>query len=129
MAGYNKVIALGTLVSDPDVIPYGTEGKELVKIKLACERKYQKQTGEWVSSIDQVPLTFFGKLAQRVAASGRAGMLVMVEGHLTSRERDRRDGGTFVDLDLMGETFTPVGASASRKQQADSTVPYSDIPF
>jgi single-strand DNA-binding protein len=136
MAGYNRVIVLGNLTEDPEVVPYGTGGdKELVKIVLAISRKYQKHDGSWQEATDYVPVTFFGKTGATVVDYCQKGSPLLVEARLSSRERESKSNGSkWLNLDLVGEQVTlfPKPGSGRRQKAVVEEEPapeWGDVPF
>lgn len=145
MAGFNRVLLMGALERDPEVIEYGSQGKHMTKIVMRCERKYQKSDGSWGGDETLVPVVFFRKTAAMVADYCTEGMTIFVEGRISTRERESKSGGkAWLNTEVMGElvTFLPGGGgqakpAAAQKgrrkpepitEEAEQTE-WGDIPF
>jgi single-strand DNA-binding protein len=82
---YNRVILVGRLVADPQV-RYTSEGKPVCNFTLAVDRP--SPTGE----TDFLDIVAFDKLADIIQKYLSKGRLVLVEGRLRTRLRERPDG-------------------------------------
>jgi single-strand DNA-binding protein len=96
---YNRIILAGNLTRDPEAKVTQT-GEQLVKFAIAVNRK--TKSGEETMFVD---ITAWGKLAETCNTYLRKGSSVLVEGRLTIRSYDDKDGNprkaTEVVIDAM----------------------------
>jgi single-strand DNA-binding protein len=91
--GYNRVTLMGNLARDPDV--RRTAAKQAVaRFTLAVSGEWKdKATGEKKGRVDFIPCQAWGALAgvaERYLVKGRA---VLVDGRISVREYQGKDGG------------------------------------
>ena len=88
MNGFNKVILLGTLGSDPRIFT-SKEGKEFAALSLATNRTWRNKEGVIEEKTDWHRVTVWGKAANRCQTHLRKGSKVCVEGYLSSYETSK----------------------------------------
>jgi len=89
----NKVILVGNVGADPTVHHFEGGGC-VARVNLATNEWYRNRSGESVTVTEWHRLAFWGRLAESVAKSLRKGMLVYVEGRLTTRSYTDSAGQT-----------------------------------
>ena len=90
MHGFNKVIIVGTLGSDPK--PFTSrEGKEFTSLSLATNRFWRNKDGVMERRTDWHRVMVWGKKATICQEHLKKGSAVCVEGYLTSYETE--EGG------------------------------------
>lgn len=90
MHGFNKVIIVGTLGSDPK--PFmSKEGKEFTSLSLATNRFWRNKEGNVERRTDWHRVMVWGKKATICQENLKKGSTVCVEGYLTSYETE--EGG------------------------------------
>ena len=84
----NKVIIIGRLTRDPDVGYVGESQQCMARFTLAVDRNTrEKQT-------DFPQVTCFGKLGETVEKYCRKGMLICVDGKITTGQYTDKEGRT-----------------------------------
>lgn len=87
----NKVILIGNLGRDPET--RHLEGGSVVsKFSLATNENYQDRNGEWQTQTEWHNIVCWRSLAERAEKTLRKGNLVFVEGKLTTRKWQDKDG-------------------------------------
>jgi single-strand DNA-binding protein len=87
MANLNKVMLIGRLTRDPEVVQFATGGK-VAKFGFAVNnRKLNQATGQWEDVPVFLDVEVFnrgenGKMADRVHDTLRKGQQIFIEGHL-----------------------------------------------
>jgi single-strand DNA-binding protein len=87
MANLNKVMLIGRLTRDPEVVPFSNGGK-VAKFGFAVNnRKLNQTTGQWEDVPVFLDIEVYnrgenGKMADRVADTLRKGQQIFIEGHL-----------------------------------------------
>jgi len=141
MAGsFNRVILVGNLVRDPE-IRYVGSGAAVTKFTLAVNRRSKQQ-----EETDFIDIVSWEKLAETCNTYLKKGMSCLVEGRLSIRSYEDKEGqkrkATEVVINTMQmldraprrETFdeeqTPVGvAAAAPRQIGDDLDQDEEIPF
>ncbi|MBK9294531.1 MAG: single-stranded DNA-binding protein [Oligoflexia bacterium] len=92
MQGFNKVIIVGTLGSDPQ-IHKSREGKDFASLSLATNRWWRNKDGLIERRTDWHRVTVWGKKANICQTHLKKGAAVCVEGYLSTYEVEE-DGKT-----------------------------------
>ena len=87
----NKVQLIGNLGVEPQVLET-KEGKKLAKFSLATNEVYRNQKGERVQSTQWHNIVAWGKPAEIIERYVSKGNEIAVEGKLTSRSYDDKEG-------------------------------------
>ncbi len=87
----NKVQLIGNLGQDPEITNFES-GKILAKFSIATNESYKNAQGEKVTDTQWHNVIAWGKTAQIVEKYVTKGKEVAIEGKLTSRSYDDKDG-------------------------------------
>lgn len=87
----NKVQLIGNLGKDPEIVNLDG-GKKLAKFTIATNEIYKNQKGEKVTDTQWHNVVAWGKTAEIVERYLTKGKEVIIEGKLTSRSYDDKDG-------------------------------------
>ena len=87
----NKVQLIGNLGNDPEVITLDS-GKKLAKFSIATNETYKNQQGERVTDTQWHNVVAWGKTAEIVENYVSKGKEVAVEGKLTHRSYEDKEG-------------------------------------
>jgi single-strand DNA-binding protein len=87
----NKVQLIGNLGQNPEIKTFDG-GKKLVKFSIATNESYRNVNGEKVNETQWHNLVAWGKLAEIVEKYVTKGSEVAVEGKLTYRTYNDKDG-------------------------------------
>ncbi len=88
MASLNKVMLIGHLGKDPEVISFENGGKKM-SVTMATTERYRDRNGEWAEQTDWHNLVAWGNLALDIAEKRRnyvKGDFMYVEGRLKTRQ-------------------------------------------
>ena len=98
----NKVLLIGRLTQDPEM-RYTPSGAAVLNMRLAVNRRYQDQGGEWRDDTCFVNAVAWQKTAERLAQILKKGSAVLVEGRLQSRSWETQDGQkrTTIEVNAM----------------------------
>lgn len=134
----NRWIGIGRLVADPST-KFLSNGVQVTTLRLAVERDYKPEGAERRDA-DFVDCIAWRKLAEVVANNLTKGRLVAVEGRLTIRSYEAKDGGgkkykaeiqcdkvDFLDKPRDGAKGAPKGDAARAGDEVK--VEEDDIPF
>lgn len=87
----NKVQLIGNLGNDPEIIILDG-GRKLAKFSIATNETYKNQKGEKVTDTQWHNIVAWGKTAEIIENYVTKGKEVAVEGKLTSRSYDDKEG-------------------------------------
>ncbi len=87
----NKVQLIGNLGNDPEIIDL-EGGKKLAKFSIATNESYKNNKGERVTDTQWHNIVAWGKTAEIVESYVVKGKEVAVEGKLTTRSWEDKDG-------------------------------------
>lgn len=88
MASLNKVMLIGHLGKDPEVISF-ENGMKKMSVTLATTERYRDRNGEWAEQTDWHNLVAWGNLAVDIAEKRRnyvKGDFMYVEGRMKTRQ-------------------------------------------
>lgn len=151
MAGVNKVILLGNLGRDPEV-RHLDNGRAVANFSIATTEFYKNKQGERVSNTEWHNVVLWTPLAEIAEKYLKKGNQVYIEGKLTSRSYEDKDGVTKYITEVVGREMTLLGGpraegeysgqnsgqntqsnQSSKPEIVDSTVEDSneidDLPF
>lgn len=87
----NKVQLIGNLGNDPEIITLES-GKKLAKFSIATNETYKNSSGEKVTDTQWHNIVAWNKTAEIIEKYLQKGNEVIIEGKLTSRSFDDKEG-------------------------------------
>lgn len=87
----NKVQLIGNLGKDPEIVNLDG-GKKLAKFSIATNETYKNQKGEKITDTQWHNIVAWGKTAEIIENYVTKGKEVAIEGKLTSRSYDDKEG-------------------------------------
>ena len=87
----NKVQLIGNLGNDPEIITLDS-GKKLAKFSVATNESYKNSQGERVTDTQWHNVIAWGKTADIIESYVTKGKEVAIEGKLTTRSWDDKEG-------------------------------------
>tara|TARA_B110000483_G_scaffold174280_1_gene206217 strand:+ start:2296 stop:2637 length:342 start_codon:yes stop_codon:yes gene_type:complete len=87
----NKVQLIGNLGNDPEIITLDS-GKKLAKFSLATNGSYKDANGEKQTKTEWHNLVAWNKTAELIENYVKKGQEIAIEGKLTSRRYDDKEG-------------------------------------
>ncbi|MEH6764153.1 single-stranded DNA-binding protein [Aequorivita antarctica] len=87
----NKVQLIGNLGNDPEIVNLDG-GKKLAKFSIATNETYKNQKGEKITDTQWHNVVAWGKTAEIIENYVTKGKEVAIEGKLTSRSYDDKEG-------------------------------------
>ena len=115
----NKVILIGNLGRDPEV-RHLESGASVAKFSVATNESYQDKNGEWQTLTEWHNVVAWKNLAERAERQLKKGMMVYVEGKLSTRKWQDRDGNDRYSTDVVANTFRLL---ERRERSGDSGFP------
>jgi single-strand DNA-binding protein len=138
MAGVNKVILLGNLGKDPEVRHLEND-RAVANFSLATSETYTNKQGERITNTEWHNIVLWGGLAKLAESYLKKGNQIYLEGKITNRSYEDKEGVTKYITEIVGKEMTFVGgkkddnSSAGAAPVADSsaadTNEIDDLPF
>tara|TARA_R110002073_G_scaffold74420_1_gene181974 strand:- start:49 stop:483 length:435 start_codon:yes stop_codon:yes gene_type:complete len=119
MAGVNKVILVGNLGKDPEV-RHLENGRAVANFSLATSETYKNREGEKVTQTEWHNVVLWTPLAEIAEKYLTKGGQVYIEGKLTSRSYDDKEGITRYRTEVVGREMTLLGSRPSSEDGAQS---------
>lgn len=104
MAGVNKVILIGNLGKDPDVMTLES-GVKFANIRVATNESYKNKDGNWVEQTEWHNVVLWRWLAEKNIIKGDT---VYVEGKLRTRSWDDKDGNKRYTTEVVAEKIIKI---------------------
>jgi len=112
MAGVNKVILVGNLGKDPE-IRHLENGRAVVNFPIATSETYKTRDGEKVTKTEWHNVVLWTPLAEIAEKYLSKGSQLYVEGKLTTRSWDDKDGNKRYTTEVVGREMTLLGGRPS----------------
>lgn len=112
MAGVNKVILVGNLGKDPE-IRHLENGRAVVNFPMATSETYKTKDGERVTKTEWHNVVLWTPLAEIAEKYLTKGSQLYVEGKLTTRSWDDKDGNKRYTTEVVGREMTLLGGRPS----------------
>lgn len=104
----NRVQLIGNLGNSPEVVHFES-GKKLVKLSLATNESYKNAKGELVKDTQWHTIVLWGKLADVAEQYLDKGSEVAVEGKLTNRMYETKEGEKRYVTEISGTELLMLG--------------------
>ncbi len=118
MAGVNKVILLGNLGKDPEVRRLD-DGRGVANFSLATSETYKKKSGEKVTNTEWHNIVLWSPLADIAESYLKKGSQVYIEGKISNRSYEDKDGVKKYISEVVGRDITLLGR-APENQSTDN---------
>ena len=121
----NKVILIGNVGNDPEV-KYIKEDVPVAKFSLATSESYKNKDGERVTNTEWHNIVVWRGLAKVVEKYVKKGSKLYIEGKLTHRKYEDKDGQTKYFTEIVCRDLTMLDSkstnSADNQNSASTTV-------
>ncbi len=131
----NKVILVGNLGNDPEFRQLES-GARVVRLSVATNESYKDKTGQWVQNTEWHTVVAWGFTADYVNNNLKKGAQVFVEGKLTHRKWQDKEGQNRYTTEVEAQVVKLLDRSMEKnsESQANSSndmsranMPSSDI--
>jgi single-strand DNA-binding protein len=122
MASMSQTVIVGNLTDDPE-LRYTPNGAAVVKFRVAVNRRYQDQSGQWKDGdTSYFTINAWRSLAENAAESLTRGTRVVVTGRLNYRTWENQDGDKRSAIEVEADEIAPSlrWATAAVTRQARS---------
>mgnify|MGYP001219321743 CR=1 FL=1 len=100
----NKVILVGNLGKDPEV-RHLESGSAVARFSVATNENYQDRNGEWQTQTEWHNIVCWRGLAERAEKMLKKGSLIYLEGKLTTRKWQDKDGNDKYTTEIVARTY------------------------
>jgi len=100
----NKVLLIGNLGKDPEVRKLDN-GSSVGRFSVATNESYKDKSGEWQNLTEWHNVVVWRALAERAERSLKKGNMVYVEGKLTTRKWQDKEGNDRYSTEVVANTF------------------------
>ncbi len=97
----NKVTLVGNLGRDPELRRLES-GAAVAQFSIATTENYKDRNGEWQSSTEWHDIVLWRNLAERAESQLKKGMLIYLEGKLSTRKWEDKDGNPRKTTEVVG---------------------------
>ena len=97
----NKVTLVGNLGRDPELRRLES-GAAVAQFSIATSENYKDRNGEWQSSTEWHDIVLWRNLAERAESQLKKGMLIYLEGKLSTRKWEDKDGNPRKTTEVVG---------------------------
>jgi single-strand DNA-binding protein len=108
MAGVNKVILIGNLGKDPE-LRYLPSGQPVASFPLATSERRTDKNGQRQDRTEWHNIVVYGKIAESVNQYLKKGRSAYIEGRITTRSWDDRDGNKKYKTEIVANTIQFLG--------------------
>ena len=117
MAGVNKVILVGNLGKDPEV-RYLENGRAVANFSLATSETYKNKAGERVTNTEWHNVVLWTPLAEIAERFLHKGSQVYIEGKITNRSYEDKEGNTRYVTEIVGREMTLLGSRSEGRDDS-----------
>ncbi len=104
----NRVQLIGYIGNDPEIVVLES-GKKLARFSLATNDSYKNANGERITSTDWHYLVAWEKVADIAEKFLEKGKEVAIEGKLTNRSYESKDGGKRYKTEIVVQEILMLG--------------------
>jgi single-strand DNA-binding protein len=115
----NKVILVGNLGRDPE-IRHLEGGSMVTRFSVATNENRRDKDGQWQQYTEWHDVTAWGALAERAAQQLHKGTLVYIEGKITHRKWQDREGRDRYSTDVVANTIRNLERRDSQRTGSES---------
>ena len=117
MTGVNKVILIGNLGKDPE-IRHLDNGRAVANFSLATSENYKNREGEKVTTTEWHNIVLWTPLAEIAEKYLNKGNQIYLEGKLTNRSYEDKEGNRKYITEVVGQNLTMLGGRASASESS-----------
>lgn len=119
----SNITLIGNLVDDPE-LRFTPSGVAMAKIRMAVNRRWRDQSGEWQENTSFFTGTIWREQAEQAAESLQKGARVIVTGRLEQRSWENEQGEkrsvVEVQVDEIGPSLRWATATVNKTQRQDN---------
>ncbi len=127
MSGVNKAILLGNLGKDPEIRRLD-DGRAVANFSIATSESYKNKAGEKVTNTEWHNIVLWSPLAEIAENYLKKGSQVYIEGKISNRSYEDKEGIKKYISEVVGRDITLLGRAPESQQQNDSSSTENDNP-
>lgn len=116
----NKVILIGNVGNDPE-IKYVKEDVPVARFSIATSESYKDRNGERITNTEWHNIVVWRGLAKVVEKYVKKGSKLFIEGKLTHRKYEDKDGQTKYFTEIVCRDMTMLDSKGSSNQTDNQT--------
>jgi len=120
----NKVTLIGNLGKDPEIRHF-EGGSKVTQFSVATNENYQDRNNEWQTKTEWHRIVCWGAMAERAEKQLKKGGLVFIEGKISSRKWQDKEGVERTSVDIVAATFRSL---ERRESGASGSLPDPGFP-
>lgn len=124
----NSVRLFGNVGQDPEIKTFDN-GNKLAKLSLATTEKFRDSKGEITEETTWHNLVVWGKQAETIEKYVKKGEKLIIEGRLTNRSYEAKDGSKKYITEIVVNEFLLAGSPKSKQGNDESMVTEEVLPF
>ena len=132
----NKITLIGNLGRDPETKQL-ENGASFSRFSIATNENYKDKAGEWQSQTEWHEVVVWRSLAERAEKVLKKGTMIYLEGKLTHRKWDDKEGNPRKTTEVVGNYFRVLNrkegstpSPAGNSETVESAPPVDDsLPF
>ena len=137
MSGVNKAILLGNLGKDPELRKLD-DGRAVANFSIATSETYKNKAGEKVTNTEWHNVVLWSPLAEIAESYLKKGSQVYIEGKISNRSYEDKDGVKKYVSEVVGRDLRLLGRAPesndspptpSPSQETKESVQEDDLPF
>ena len=136
MSGVNKAILLGNLGKDPEVRRLD-DGRGVANFSLATSETYKNKAGEKVTNTEWHNVVLWSPLADIAESYLKKGSQVYIEGKISNRSYEDKDGVKKYISEVVGREITLLGRAPEpqssnpepQEHELEKKSKEDDLPF
>ena len=117
MSGVNKVILLGNLGKDPEIRRLD-DGRGVANFSLATSETYKNKSGEKVTNTEWHNIVLWSPLADIAENYLKKGSQVYIEGKISNRSYEDKDGVKKYISEVVGREITLLGRPPEQQENS-----------
>ncbi|MDX1686272.1 MAG: single-stranded DNA-binding protein [Saprospiraceae bacterium] len=122
---YNKVIFIGNLGKDPEIRKL-EGGVSVGKFPIATNENFRDSSGEWQQRTEWHDIVVWRHLAERAERDLKKGSLVFVEGKLTHRKWQDKEGNNRYSTEVVANTLRTLDKTSRGEGYSTDSFPDAD---
>lgn len=117
MSSLNKVLLLGNLGRDPELVAKAQS--PVCKFSIATTHRRKTSSGTWEDETDWHNIVTFGSSAENLVKYCKKGRSLLVEGRLTTRKWQDKDGNDRYTTEVIAESVKFIGKGDGAATQTE----------
>lgn len=123
MASVNKAIVMGNLGKDPE-LRYTPSGTAVANFPIATSERYTDKSGQKQERTEWHNIVLFGKQAELANQYLKKGRGVYIEGRISTRSWEDRDGNKRYRTEIVGNQMQFIGGGGGGGGRNDQQAEY-----